>query len=382
MHESNFTSFKKIAGSLLTPLLGMIPVLVFLISVFFVGYQIALMEVTFAYLVFFVTNAYFFRYVTPYSVRVSICVFSLLIIFSFISPFNLLYDDRIILIFEIFLVFVYYMFILFKNFYREKILIKNEATRSVQLMRFDSDVYVMKIIMRLALAHLLIVLIYCLLPIEYHSELRDKLVYFILLYIFIALHLIYEFVQVILIREKYIAEKWLPVVDETGMVHGKVAQSISQSSGNKYLHPVIRIALIRKGMLYLKERPVFASNSIRELDYPFETYLKYKETLDEGVTRIFEENGGSSDLPLQYIFRYVFKNIKTNRLIYLYVCNIQDSNTSNLKLGKGKWWTMKQIEENLGKGFFSDYFEKEYELLGNIILKADNMMRGTESDIR
>jgi hypothetical protein len=169
-------------------------------------------------------------------------------------------------------------------------------------------------------------------------------------------------------------EEWLPIVDEMGIVHGKIASSISKPSGNKYLHPVIRISLIYNGMLFLREKIALNADNMTELDCPFETHLKYKETLEEGVIRAFEENGGTRNLPSRYLLRYVFKNIETNRLIYLYISNIQDINELPSDFNKGKWWTRKQIKENLGKGFFSSCFEKEFELLNNTILSANRPM--------
>jgi hypothetical protein len=212
-----------------------------------------------------------------------------------------------------------------------------------------------------------------LLPPAYHTEALDRFIYFKLLYIFIAIHFIYEFVHFYFLRKRYLSEEWLPIVDEMGIVHGKIASSISKSSSNKYLHPVIRISLIYNGMFFLREKPSLNAGNMTELDYPFETYLKYKETLDEGVMRAFEENGGSRDLPFRYLLRYVFKDIKTNQLIYLYISNVQNINDLPADFNKGKWWTRKQIEENLGKGFFSSCFEKEFELLNNTILSANRL---------
>jgi hypothetical protein len=369
-------SLKKIIVTLLTPILGMLPVVAFLVIGFFSPYHIALLGSGIFYLLFFVIVSRISQYKFPYSAYVSIVAFLFLILFSYIRPLNTLYDDYFSIVFEVWTIFISSVFLFFKNYFRGRILMKNEDTRDFQLIHFDSDIYVIKIAVHLGVAHLIVVLLYCLLPENYHSEQIDKLIYFILLYCFIAFHFAYEFIHLFMIREKYLAEEWLPLVDETGTVHGKVALSISQSSGNKYLHPVIRIALIHKGMLFLKEKNSPGPDGIPELDYPFETYLKYKETLEEGITRAFEENEGGKNLPARFVFRYVFKNIKTNRLIYLYVSNIYDAIPLQLQLGKGKWWTQKQIEENLGKGFFSAYFEKEYEFLSQTVLQADRLMQG------
>ncbi|MCC8147007.1 MAG: hypothetical protein LIO93_11370 [Bacteroidales bacterium] len=83
-----------------------------------------------------------------------------------------------------------------------------------------------------------------------------------------------------------------------------------------------------------------------------------------------------ADLPSRFIFRYADKNIEVNRLIYLYACNITDDKLlDTLDLAGGKWWTGKQIDENLKTGLFSPVFEKEYDLLETTILMADRLMR-------
>jgi hypothetical protein len=353
----------------------MLPVVTFLVIGFFCPYSISLLGAGVMYLLFFAMGSKVSQYRHPYSVSVSIIAFLLFILFSFIKPLDSLYHDFFSIVFETGLVFVFSVFLFFKNYFRSKILIKNETTRDFRLIRFDADMYVIKTAVHLGVTHLIIVLLYSLLPDGSHSEHLDRLIYFILLYVFIAFHFIYEFVHLYMIREKYLAEEWLPVVDETGTVHGKVAASISRSSGNKYLHPVIRIALIYKGMLFLKEKSSPDTGGVPELDYPFETYLKYRETLEEGIARAFNKNGGEKDLPARFVFRYVFRNITTSRLIYLYISNINETSPLHLPPGKGKWWTKKQIEENLGKGFFSGCFEKEYEFLSNTILQADRLMQ-------
>ena len=38
----------------------------------------------------------------------------------------------------------------------------------------------------------------------------------------------------------------------------------------------------------------------------------------------------------------------------------------------GKLWSVRQIEENLGHGVFSEYFEKEFPYMKNTILLAEN----------
>ena len=180
-------------------------------------------------------------------------------------------------------------------------------------------------------------------------------------------HAVYEWVRWPFLRRQILKEEWLPIVDKSGAVHGKIALNIGLTE-NKYLHPVVRIAVIHKGMLFLKPKPKNQS-----FDYPFEWYLRFEESLNDGVKAAFTRNGGSENLPSRFVFRYIHK--ETNRLIYLYICTLTDENLLTTLLPEdGKWWTNKQIDENLGKGLFSPYFEDEYAVLNTTLLAADRLM--------
>lgn len=65
---------------------------------------------------------------------------------------------------------------------------------------------------------------------------------------------------------------------------------------------------------------------------------------------------------------YHFENEVTNRLIYLFIAEIKnDAILCTPRFKNSKLWSFKQIEENLGKGFFSSCFEDEYEHLKGVI---------------
>jgi hypothetical protein len=369
----------KMALPLLTPIAGTLPVVVFFVVDCFFSYHTALLGALITYAVYFVVGVLWLKYEPPYTILILTVLFPVVIGISVIKPFNLLYDTQASIVLELVLTLLYYLFTRIQNYFRAKILLKNDSFQEFHLLKFDADLYVIKTILFLLIVHLLIVLIYSLLPSGYHSPAADMIVYYLVLFLFVMIHFVYELIYWGRLKKQILSETWLPIVDESGGVHGKVAQSVSRASDAKFLHPVIRIVLIHKGMVFLKERPSLFESETCQLDYPFERYLRFKETLEEGVKKTFAENGGALDLPSRFVFRYVHKNIKTNRLIYLYASNIHDEKLLNeIQLKNGKWWTGKQIGENLGTGLFSTYFEKEYELLNTTILMADRLMWNSE----
>jgi hypothetical protein len=62
-------------------------------------------------------------------------------------------------------------------------------------------------------------------------------------------------------------------------------------------------------------------------------------------------------------------------MIYLYICNIaHETQLGQNFLNGGKWWTPKQISENLSSGIFSNLFENEYNLVSSTVLAATRLM--------
>ncbi|MDL2256987.1 hypothetical protein LJC06_02120 [Bacteroidales bacterium OttesenSCG-928-I14] len=368
-------STKKTIYPLLSPIMGLLPIVVFVILYLFLSYQGALLGALGTFALLFIVDVFVSKNSPAYTAIASAFVFLALITFSIIPPIKYIYNGGASLVLEIFLVLIFSIFYMLRNYFRGKILFKNDPSKDFQLVRFDANFYVLNTAIRLITIHLLIVLVYELLPHSYHTPLNERIFEFYILYTLILFHYIYEYINLFLLQKKIVEEEWLPIVNEQGTVQGKIAKSISEKSGNKYLHPVIRIALVHKGKLYLKQRPNQSITQAERYDHPFESRLKFQETLEDGVKRVFLENGGNEELKARFIFKYVFKNVETNRLIYLYACTVHtEGKLKDLDLTGGRFWTNKQIEENMEKNIFSDYFEKEYELLENTVLLAERLM--------
>ena len=121
-------------------------------------------------------------------------------------------------------------------------------------------------------------------------------------------------------------EKWLPIINESGTVSGKITYNQSINKNNEYLHPIVRIALIHKGKLFLNTKENIEANNNPCLDYPFERHILYKETIDEAVMKTLESNGSKPELNCNcnYLFHYIHHSEKIHRLVYFYVCHIHD----------------------------------------------------------
>ena len=369
-------STQKVVGPLVAPLLGSLVLVLFFLVNYFSSFPAAWAISFGSYLIYSIVLRFYVKQEPSYLLPLIFLIFLLFLFLFLINPIRILYADFSGVVFGLCIIAVFSLFNVFKSFFRRKLQHLNDVTREFKIIRFDFDVYVIRVFLVILVLHLLIVLVYQLFPDKNQDVNLDRFVYHILLFILLAVYYLYEIFHIYHIRRIFRNENWLPIVNESGGVRGRIAESVSKEMGNKHLHPIVRIALIYKGRLYLQNR-----TDEEVLDYPFESDIVFGETLDSAVDRSFTKKGENKDLPSHFIFRYVMKNKKVNRLVYLYNCLIKDEKIAqSLRLKSGKWWTVRQIEENLNAGVFSEYFEKEYELLNKTVLLADRIYGDLEME--
>ena len=224
--------------------------------------------------------------------------------------------------------------------------------------------------------HLFLILFYSILPDEMKHPTTQQFLYRevgLLLGLFL---LVYEQIRLALMQGSLKKEMWLPVLNDEGKVVGCIARSVSRILPKKYFHPIVRIILSYKGMLYLVKRPSDEFLSPDLLDHPLHSYVVFRHSIQETVLDLTEKACQQQDaLTPRFLIRYVFENSRVKHLVSLYVIHLQsEDQISWFKLPAGKFWLARQIEENLHKGVFSEYFEMEFPYLKNTLLFADQVV--------
>ncbi|MDR1516955.1 MAG: hypothetical protein LBS52_02455 [Dysgonamonadaceae bacterium] len=221
--------------------------------------------------------------------------------------------------------------------------------------------------------HLIVILLYFVFY-SINKPFIPPLAMTIVLQIIVLWLILKESLRIWLLDRTLCREEWLPVVNQEGVVVGRVAKSVTKGLMNKFMHPVVRVALIFNGKIYLKKRDACRVLNPGLLDYPFEKYMQFDHNLDDTVHNSVKLECGSDGGSLRFLLKYTFENASTKRLIFLYVSVADDEAVfDSLHLKDGKLWTMRQIEDNLGLNVFSECFEMEYEYLKNTVLLAYRM---------
>lgn len=163
-------------------------------------------------------------------------------------------------------------------------------------------------------------------------------------------------------------EESIPIVNKQGDVIGKQPEAEATMLKDQ-ITPVIRIAIVYKRMLLLVNKKCTCTTKESRTDIPLESYLKFGETLENGLQRILNQAypKGTTLIPRFSIKHYYHTN-DCNRLIYLYLAYAEEESAIHTPAFKNaKLWTLKQIEQNLGTGYFCDCFEEEFDHLESAV---------------
>ncbi len=162
----------------------------------------------------------------------------------------------------------------------------------------------------------------------------------------------------------------LPIVNKRGDVIGRSLAAEALKNKNKHINPVVRVAIVTNGMLFLCKRAQTRILDRGRIDVPLERYLRFGETLEECANDLVQSTFPKAKEVLKPIFSvsYHFENAITNRLTYLFILDVKDDIIlCDYRFEDSKLWTLNQIEHNLGKEFFGSCLEEEFEHLKVVI---------------
>jgi hypothetical protein len=182
----------------------------------------------------------------------------------------------------------------------------------------------------------------------------------------------YEQVR-LLLADKIIGKGvWLPVLNDKGRVTGSTMCSEGDVPARKYFHPIVRVAVIYKGMFYLVRRAKEAVVSPGLPDHPFHRHVEFRNSREGTVQEAIGALRDDPSAKPRFMIHYTFENKRVKQLVSLYAICLSDEEQLQHFTG-GKLWTSKQVEEDMQAGVFSEYFSREYLYLKNTILLAESV---------
>lgn len=155
--------------------------------------------------------------------------------------------------------------------------------------------------------------------------------------------------------------EWFPLVNEKGETTGKATRQECHS-GSKLLHPVIHLHIFNDaGELYLQKRSLKKDIQPGKWDTAVGGHIDYGETVEYALHREAREELGIIDFKSVFITQYIFESSIEKEMVNTFYTTYNGVITpDSSELDDGRFWTISEIEENIGKKVFTPNFEQEY----------------------
>lgn len=152
-----------------------------------------------------------------------------------------------------------------------------------------------------------------------------------------------------------------PIVDENGEVVGSATRAECHS-GSKLLHPVVHLHVFNAaGDIYLQRRPDWKDIQPGKWDTAVGGHVDYGETIEEALRREVCEELGITGFKPQFVGSYVFESQRERELVYVNRTTYDgDIHPSADELAGGRYWTMQEVREAMGKNLLTPNFESEF----------------------
>ncbi len=162
-------------------------------------------------------------------------------------------------------------------------------------------------------------------------------------------------------------EEWFDLVDPEGKITGKAPRSAVHGNP-QLLHPVVHLHIFNKnGQLYLQKRSRSKDVQPGKWDTAVGGHVNSGEDIISALKRESEEELGIKKGNFQPLYRYVMRNNYESELIYTYRLVYNGPFRINREeIDFGRFWSLSEIERNLGKGIFTPNFEQEFQMLQKI----------------
>lgn len=185
-----------------------------------------------------------------------------------------------------------------------------------------------------------------------------------LFYILFGIYFLFEMYRQRKKQKKLSNEEWVPLIDEKGKVIGQAPRS-QVHNGSKLLHPVVHLHVInRNKAILLQKRPLSKLIQPGKWDTAVGGHISAGETLERSLKREAFEEIGLKDFSAKMHKIYKWESDVETELVYLFITyDYKNFRVHSDEVVEARFWTERQIENNLGKNIFTPNFEHEFQLL-------------------
>ena len=129
------------------------------------------------------------------------------------------------------------------------------------------------------------------------------------------------------------------------------------------MHPVVHLHVFNKaGDVYLQKRPDWKDIQPGKWDTAVGGHLDYGESPDDALRREVREELGITEFEPVFMGKYVFDSKRERELVYVNSTVYEgEIHPSEDELDGGRFWSMQDIRDAIGKGVLTPNFESEFQ---------------------
>lgn len=155
-----------------------------------------------------------------------------------------------------------------------------------------------------------------------------------------------------------------PEIDADGNVIGSMSRKEAHD-GSKRLHAVVHLHLFNsKGELYLQHRAAWKDIQPDKWDTATGGHIDLGETMGEALAReVYEELGILPDAyEARLVKKYIYESDREREMVYVHTATYDgEVHPSDTETSGGRFWSMQEIRDNIGKQVFTPMFEAEIQ---------------------
>ena len=159
-----------------------------------------------------------------------------------------------------------------------------------------------------------------------------------------------------------VKDEIFPLVNELGEVVGQATRRECHS-GSKLLHPVVHLHVRdAEGRLFLQKRSMTKDIQPGKWDTAVGGHIDFGETVHDALLREAREELGLTGFTPEPLFSYVHESDIERELVNAFTAVVDESMIviDPVEIDEGRFWTLPEIDANIGKGVFTPNFESEY----------------------